>query len=106
MYYLLDKDKKVVPCTKQEWCDFIEMRSNNFSKHVKNTFLNDPHEAHISTVFLGLDHNWCEDGEILVFETMIFWDDMHELDQYQERYSTYDEALKGHRRAVRAVIKE
>lgn len=50
----------------------------------------------VSTVFLGLDHNWGE-GPPQLFETMIFGGPH---DEYQERYSTWDEAVHGHARAV------
>jgi len=54
---------------------------------------------HISTVFLVLDHSWSSDPDALpiLFETMIFGDNE---DEYQEQYSTWDEAEKGHARAV------
>lgn len=52
----------------------------------------------ISTVFLGMDHGF--HGEPLLFETMIFGG---EHDMYQERYSTYDQAEKGHKVAVDLV---
>jgi hypothetical protein len=51
----------------------------------------------VSTVFLGLDHNYSLDGPPLLYETMIFGG---EHDQYQERYATRDEALAGHRAAL------
>jgi hypothetical protein len=51
----------------------------------------------VSTVFLGLDHNFGFSGEPVLFETMIFGGDH---DGYQERYTELDEALKGHERAV------
>lgn len=47
----------------------------------------------VSTVLLGLDHNW-GDGPPLIFETMIFGG---EYDEYQERYSTREQAEEGHR---------
>jgi hypothetical protein len=50
----------------------------------------------VSTVFVGLDHNW-EGGDPILFETMIFGGP---LDQYQERYSTWDQAERGHQEAV------
>jgi len=55
---------------------------------------------HVSTVFLVLDHNQSPDPDALplVFETMIFDADGDE--QYQERYSTWNEAEAGHARAV------
>lgn len=50
----------------------------------------------ISTVFLAVDYRW-NDGPPLLYETMIF---NGPRDGYQERYSTKQEALEGHRRAV------
>lgn len=46
----------------------------------------------VSTVFLGLDHNW-NDGKPILFETMIFGG---KHDQEQRRYCTYEEAEQGH----------
>ena len=51
----------------------------------------------VSTVFLGLDHSF-GDGQPLLFETMIF---RGEHDQYQDRYSTWDEAVEGHKKACK-----
>lgn len=51
----------------------------------------------VSTVFLGLDHNFSPLGPPLLFETMIFGGPH---DQYQDRYSTWEEAEQGHLRAV------
>lgn len=46
----------------------------------------------ISTVFLGLDHQY-RSGPPLIFETLVFGGPLgHEMD----RYSTWDEALRGH----------
>ncbi len=55
----------------------------------------------ISTVFLGLDHRFGE-GEPQLFETMIFGG---EFDQEQWRYSTWEEAEKGHQKAIEKVKK-
>jgi hypothetical protein len=61
-------------------------------------------EASISTVFLSLDHGVSRffggEGLPVLFETMIFGG---EHGDYQERYSTYDEAEEGHRKAVEMV---
>jgi hypothetical protein len=54
----------------------------------------------VSTVFLGLDHNFSERGPPLVFETMTF-DDYGSTDCW--RYATWDQALAGHERAVANV---
>jgi hypothetical protein len=47
----------------------------------------------VSTVFLGINHNFFGEGPPILFETMIFGGRM---DEYQHRYHTYEEALAGH----------
>lgn len=54
----------------------------------------------VSTVFLGLDHNFGERGPPLLFETMIFGG-AHS--QWQRRCSTWDQALKMHAAALELV---
>jgi hypothetical protein len=54
----------------------------------------------ISTVFLGIDHNWSNRGPAVLFETMVFGG---EHDGAQQRYSTKDYALIGHEQAVALV---
>lgn len=53
--------------------------------------------GYVSTVFLGLDHNFSGHGGPLLFETMIFGGPESD---YQERYETWDEAVAGHALAV------
>lgn len=49
--------------------------------------------ATISTVFLGLDHNYSGVGPPILFETMVFGGPLnHEM----ERYATWEEAEVGH----------
>jgi hypothetical protein len=54
-------------------------------------------EATVSTVFLGIDHQW-EDGPPVLWETMIFGGP---LNDYQVRYTSYNDAVEGHQVAVR-----
>jgi hypothetical protein len=79
----------------------------------------------VSTVWLGLNHNFTRQGPPIIFETMIFapkdatigregegWEagedafgtDAPDLDQYQERYPTETAAQAGHDRALAAMI--
>jgi hypothetical protein len=51
----------------------------------------------VSTVFIGLDHQYGA-GPPLLFETMVFDADRHNV--YQYRYSTWELALKGHVRSL------
>jgi len=89
--YIL-RDKKIVPVDLMTWARWFETAE----RHIGSDYIG---KIHVSTVFLGIDHNFGE-GEPLLFETMIFGGEHNE---YQERYSTYDEALKGHKKAVKLV---
>ncbi len=53
-----------------------------------------PNDVRVSTVFLGLDHNYDDEGPPLLFETMVFGGGIH--DQSMRRYSTWEEAEAGH----------
>ena len=71
----------------------------NAVRHVADDTIGD---VRISTVFLGLDHNWNPGGPPLLFETMIFGGD-HDGDC--ERCSTWEQAEEQHRKAVDLVAK-
>lgn len=58
----------------------------------------------VSTVFLVYDHGFGD--KPLLFETMIMHSEQGFLDDIIWRYSTWDEALAGHRDAVNYVIKD
>lgn len=53
----------------------------------------------VSTVWLGIDHNWSGAGGPVIFETMVFGGSLQE----QRRYSTEAEALDGHADVVELV---
>jgi hypothetical protein len=55
----------------------------------------------VSTVWLGLDHQFLGDGPPLIFETMVFdkgSPSYHDMEQ--RRYSTLEQALAGHAEMV------
>jgi hypothetical protein len=54
----------------------------------------------VSTVFLGIDHNWLESGPPVLFETMVFTKQDDPLDLWLVRYCTWDEAEAGHAAVV------
>lgn len=88
--------KKVVPeadlFTFARWYETADRRVG-FTRLSKSKRRNN----FVSTVFLGMDHGFAKlmggDGPSLWFETMIFGTSM---DQYQERYETWEEAARGH----------
>jgi hypothetical protein len=93
--YILDGHKPV-KCDDlfawAKWFDDINKR------RVKETKVG---RYRISTVFLGLDHNFGEDGPPVLFETMVFDNEGERWrDLASERYSTWDEAERGHDKLV------
>lgn len=54
----------------------------------------------VSTVFLGINHNFGPSGAPLVFETMIFPSEKDFSEEWCERCSTFQQAVSQHRRGI------
>jgi len=96
-WYILDENNKPVQSTIIDCGKWLE--KNPERKVVKQEHVDD---IFISTVFLGLDHAWDSDIPVL-WETMIFGG---EHDQYQDRYTSVEDALEGHKKALTLITKE
>jgi len=92
--YILDGKTPVPIYDLHKWVKWCQKNS----RIVKRTKLLD---VLVSTVFLGMDHQFGQ-GEPILFETMIFGGDH---DEFQERYSTWEQAEAGHEAAVKKVKK-
>lgn len=92
MGYILKGQKPVVENSLRVWGDWFE----NHPRRLKRTYFDG---GFVSTVFLGLDHN-IGSGKPLLFETMIFRDDIIEL---CSQYHTWKEAVEGHKKAVALI---
>lgn len=87
-----------VPCEDlTEWAHWYEVNEK------RRVALDKVGKSQISTVFLGLDHNYRRKGAPVLFETMVFGGD---LDGEMVRYCTWDEAEAGHKRMVERVKTE
>jgi hypothetical protein len=75
-----------------KWCGKAE-------RHVAITEIG---HTTISTVFLGLDHNWGE-GPPLLWETLVFGG---KFDGEMERWSTLEDAKNGHNAMVGKVTRD
>lgn len=99
-HYILDENKNVIPATLMEWGCFLE--KHRLDRIVSREEING---LRVSTVFIGLDHSWLprdhKDHKPDIFETMVF---KNESDIYCERYSTWQEAEYGHKKAVEWVL--
>lgn len=99
LYYFLNKDKSVIKCSLKEFSEQLNEMMINDSKHVKKS---DIGNFWISTVWLGINHNWGS-GSPILFETMILNKYTQEWLDYLVRYSTWDNALIGHENAIQYV---
>lgn len=93
MYYLLDGKEPRQVDNLIEWA--VMFQSQNRTVQVTKV-----RDIIVSTIFLGIDYSFGE-GEPILFETMIFGG---EHDQSQWRYSTWDEAKKGHFEAIKQIF--
>jgi len=94
LHWILDADLREVPCNNLwAWAYWFE-------KHHKDRIVAQEYvgEHWISTVFLGLDHNYAMEGPPLLYETMVFYATGE--DDLVKRYATWTEAEKGHRQTV------
>jgi hypothetical protein len=96
--YILNGHKPI-PCDDIiKWGKWFETGERTVAKDTIDNIL-------ISTVFLGLDHSFGNRGLLdkpVLFETMIFGG---EHDQYQDRYTSWEDAKKGHQKALKLVKK-
>ena len=92
-YYILDADNRPVVVDVLTWAKWFEVTSNRIVDYTEITSA-----VHVSTVFIGLDHRFDDSGPPLLFETLIFGGPS---DGNMERYSSWDDAVIGHRAMVR-----
>ena len=101
-YYILDKTgKKPLRATEEQASEWFERIDD---RRLERTIIpadQNPEgvEIEVSTVFLVIDHNFSGFGEPLLWETMIFGSAKYGS-QCTGRYSTYDQAKIGHKKAV------
>lgn len=94
-HYILNEKHEPVVVELETWAIWFTLADRT----VKKTQVG---EVNVSTVFLGIDHNFLG-GKPILFETMCFCRGDSEWDEYQERYSTWAEAEEGHRRIVKEI---
>jgi hypothetical protein len=97
--YILDADLREVECKDLlKWARWMQSTERHVGQELIEPYW-------VSTVFLGLDHNYFG-GQPLLYETMIFkylnYDNLKSI-QLVERYHTWAEAEQGHAEAVEKV---
>lgn len=103
MYMLDDKGAPVATTDTLRWAVWFEKVENR-------SLVADKVEGvgGVSTIFLGLDHDFTGEGPPVLWETMIFIDDgspaeLLEFDGFQRRYTSRADALAGHAEALEAL---
>jgi hypothetical protein len=92
MYY--KRDGTPYPTTKDDPRGTLAWAKDFENQELKKVaFTEIPGKGCVSTVYLGLDHQF-GNGKPLIFESMFFGNDGQER---QERYSTEAEAIAGHK---------
>lgn len=102
---VLDKDGKMLyldwdsnPIDTMTWAKMSAQ--DKFKRVAEDTIYIDGKKIWISTVWLGLDHNW-GDGPPLIFETMVFREGKGDE---MERYTTVEQAREGHQAMVEKIM--
>lgn len=98
LYILDDQDNPVPEPDTLRWGKWLE---KNWSR--KTLAVDYPvadQVVKVSTIFLGVNHNWSPGGLPILWETMIFGG---EHDLFQVRYTDRQTALEGHEKAVQLV---
>lgn len=98
-------DRQGRPITMRQWGELRERGLDDDGHYGPNSYVrigeDDVGEAHISTVWLGMDHGWGfgdpDNYRPVIFETLVFGGKYNE---YMMRYCTEEEAIKGHQEAV------
>lgn len=112
--FILDEKGNPVPEPDLiKWAEWFEKQPKG--RVIERTLVKD-HE--VSTVFLALDYSFAPGQKPVLFETMIFEKNLsehkfgkekikyHQSLDYQERYHTKIEAMKGHKKAIAWLKKE
>lgn len=92
-------DRQGKPITLRRYEELL--RRGELARRVALTNIGE--DIQVSTVWLGLNHNWAPQGPPLIFETMVFGGP---LDEEQVRYPTESQAQMGHRAMVNLVMLE
>src|SRR5437773_1498037 len=87
VYYILEGTEPVRCHDALTWAQWFETAN----RQVADTWMTPT--LLVSTIFLGLNHQFFEDAPPLLFETMVF---RNGHGDEQERYTTWHEAEQGH----------
>lgn len=95
LFYILDADGNAEPVSAEQYEAFmVDERIKGRRRIVLGRTSGLPGGVEVSTVFLGINHNTSDQGPPLLWESIVF--SANGTGGEQRRYSTQDEALRGH----------
>ena len=98
-FYILDDDHRPLAVPDLFiWADW--MKNHDTERIVQQDTIDHDPVIRVSTVFLGLDHNYWNDGPPVLWETMVFGGPMN---GEMERYSSKADAVIGHQAMLTTV---
>lgn len=100
--FKLPQDKFILNGKRPEACGSLMKWARFMHEHDRHVGKTEEGNFFISTVFLGINHRWGGVGKPILFETMIFDRSTKKGKPlaYQRRYETWEQAERGHARAV------
>jgi hypothetical protein len=99
--YILDEHDNPQPCEDlTEWARFYESDRRRVAQDLDEGNDADGTRVRVSTVFLGLDHNYFGKGPPILWETLVFGG---VLDGEMDRYTSREAALRGHQAMCQRV---
>jgi hypothetical protein len=100
-YYILDEHGEPQPMTDVLlWGLWFERASRDGSRIVQQDYVEGCDQVGVSTVFLGLDHNFTATGPPVLWESLVFGT---ALDGEQRRYTSKAAAIRGHQNLIARV---
>lgn len=100
MSLYIERNGVPVPATPREWEAWWIVEVDRLRRVGLDEVGGNGPAVSVSTVFLGVDHNFSGEGAPVLYETMVFGGS---LDMESERYRTRDEAVAGHAKWVAAA---
>ena len=94
MYYI-EADGKILQASFLQWAEMFD----NTDRQIKYTKFEDP-LYEVSTVFIGIDHNFATGGKPLVYETLV----TTSTDEFMWRWSSRQDAIYNHDALVRRYV--
>jgi hypothetical protein len=96
MFFLIDENHQVYEV------DYREFNDNYMKNEYRHLEWTGNDDIYVSTIFTGVNNNFLGDGRPpILFETMVFGG---EYDKAQWRWSTYEQAIIGHKAIAQAIF--